>query len=156
MAHTPTPREPDFLPLATTALDFHRCLTLPAEDSGASRVELTSLHAHLVALYELLDTYARRTRRFAPREADHLRAAGTRIWQAADHLHSAFHAAPRAGVTPPGPTQPRADPDRSPPGATICQRHQRVVRLVRLRTTPTDLRAPFTGAVRHRPDSGEN
>lgn len=98
MSRTPSTPAQDFVPFATAALDFHRALNLPGGPLVTSRAELDALHAHLVSLYELLDAHAGRVGQLLPAEGDHLRAARTRIWQAADHLHAAYHAAP--GRTP--------------------------------------------------------
>lgn len=140
----------DFVPYATAALDFHRALNIPAGPLVASRTELDSLHAHLVALHGLLDAHAQRTSPLLPGEGDHLKATRTRLWQAADHLHAAYHCAPRpgSGEIPP----PEAFRARLPEGApelSICRRHQEATQLVRHRTTPADLHSPFTGLVRH-------
>ncbi|WP_424921781.1 DUF6238 family protein [Streptomyces sp. wa1] len=71
------------------------------------------------------------------------------MWQAAEHLHAAYHAAPRpdSGEIP-APEACQAGLPEGAPGLTICQRHQRTAHLVRRRTTPADLHAPFTGLVR--------
>ncbi|MYQ47586.1 hypothetical protein GTW40_21475 [Streptomyces sp. SID4985] len=149
MSRTASSTAQDFVPFATAALDFHRALNLPVGPLVTSRAELDALHAHLVSVYELLDAHALRTAQLIPAEGDHLRAARTRIWQAADHLHAAYHAAPRpdSGEVP----EPEACQAGLPEGApelTLCQRHQRTAHLVRRRTTPADLHAPFTGLVR--------
>ncbi|MEU4111771.1 DUF6238 family protein [Streptomyces sp. NPDC027717] len=149
MSRTPSPPAQDFMPFATAALDFHRALNLPAGPLVTSRAELDALHAHLVSLYGLLDAHALRVGRLIPAEGDQLRIARTRIWQAAEHLHAAYHVAPRpdSGEVP----EPEACQAGLPEGApelTVCQRHQRTAHLVRRRTTPADLHAPFTGLVR--------
>src|SRR3954470_16703830 len=97
-----TPTAQDFVPFATAALDFHRALNLPAGPLVTSRAELDSLHEHLVAVYELRDAHTMRTGSLVPVEGDSLSAARTRIWQAADHVHAAYHSAPRpdAGEVP--------------------------------------------------------
>ncbi|MFD5327936.1 DUF6238 family protein [Streptomyces sp. NPDC127092] len=149
MSRTASPTAQDFVPFATAALDFHRALNLPGGPLVASRAELDALHAHLVSVHGLLDAHAARTGQLVPIEGDQLRAARTRIWQAADHVHAAYHAAPRpdSGEVP----EPEACQAGLPEGApelTICQRHQRAAHLVRRRTTPADLHTPFTGLVR--------
>jgi hypothetical protein len=133
----------DFVPFATAALDFHRDLNLPTAPLAASRTELDSLHELVIALHELLDAHACRTSPLLPREGAELAAARTRLWQAADHLHTAYHAAPRPG-TGALPTQEecRARLPEGAPDLTICQRHQRAAHLARRRTTPTDLHTP--------------
>ncbi|MFD6879816.1 MULTISPECIES: DUF6238 family protein [unclassified Streptomyces] len=83
------------LAYATEALDFHRAITVPAGPVAASRTELDGLHRHLLSLYALFDAHTTPAQPLARAEADQLRAARIRIWQAAEHLHGAFHAAPR-------------------------------------------------------------
>ncbi|MEU8928205.1 DUF6238 family protein [Kitasatospora sp. NPDC048545] len=144
-----TPVAQDFVPYATAAIDFHRALNLPAGPLVASRAELDSLHEHLVALHGLLDAHAQRTFPLLPGEGDHLKATRTRLWQAADHLHAAYHASPRPGSGEvPGPEACRARLPEGAPELTICRRHQETAQLVRRRTTPADLHSPFTGLVR--------
>ncbi|MFI5774091.1 DUF6238 family protein [Streptomyces sp. NPDC051658] len=149
MSRTASPTAQDFVPFATAALDFHRALNIPGGPLITTRAELDALHAHLVSLYGLLDAHVGRTGQLVAVEGDQLRTARTRIWQAAEHLHAAYHAAPRpdSGEVP----EPEACQAGLPEGApelTICQRHQRTAHLVRRRTTPADLHAPFTGLVR--------
>ncbi|MFF7801148.1 DUF6238 family protein [Streptomyces olivaceus] len=149
MSRTASPTAQDFVPFATAALDFHRALNIPGGPLVTTRTELDALHAHLVSLYGLLDAHTSRTGQLVAIEGDQLRATRTRIWQAAEHLHAAYHAAPRpeSGEVP----EPEVCQTGLPEGApelTICQRHQRTTRLVRRHTTPTDLHAPFTGLVR--------
>ncbi|MFD8783805.1 DUF6238 family protein [Kitasatospora sp. NPDC059599] len=139
----------DFVPYATAAIDFHRALNIPTGPLVASRAELDSLHEHLVALQGLLDAHTQRTAPLLPTEGDHLKAARTRLWQAADHLHAAYHASPRPGSGEvPGPDHCRARIPEGAPSLTICRRHQQTAQLVRRRTTPADLNSPFTGLIR--------
>jgi Family of unknown function (DUF6238) len=147
-AHAPTAQ--DFVPFATAALDFHRALNVPAGPLVTSRTELDALHEHLVAVYELLDAHTLRTGSLVPVEGDHLSAARTRIWQAADHVHAAYHSAPRSdsGEIPDREACHAGLPEGAPE-LTICHRHQIAARLVRRRSTPADLHTPFTGLVRH-------
>ncbi|MFI0722083.1 DUF6238 family protein [Streptomyces sp. NPDC021224] len=143
MPRSPIPPAQDFVPYATAALDLHRELNLSsgsfADLPPSTRGELDALHAHLVSLHALLDAHARRTSALPPARPD-LVTAAHRIWQAADVLHAAYHAASRDGV--------RADAARRrglPDGApllSICQRHQRAIRLARRRMTPTDVARP--------------
>ncbi|MFB7666909.1 DUF6238 family protein [Kitasatospora sp. NPDC056138] len=150
MPHAATPTAQDFVPYATAALDFHLALNVPGGPLVASRAELDSLHAHLISLHGLLDSHAHRTAPLIEIEGDHLKAARTRLWQAADHVHAAYHAAPRPGSG--GVPSREACQTRLPEGApelTICQRHQRAARIVRSRTTAADLHHPFTGLIRH-------
>ena len=149
MSRTPSTTAQDFVPFATAALDFHRALNLPGGPLVTSRAELDALHAHLVSLHGLLDAHAARTGQLVPIEGDQLRAARTRIWQAADHIHAAYHAAPRpdSGEVPDREACQAGLPEGAPE-LTICQRHQRTAHLVRRRTTPADLHIPFTGLVR--------
>ncbi|MDX2623080.1 MULTISPECIES: DUF6238 family protein [Streptomyces] len=151
MSRTASPTAQDFVPFATAALDFHRALNIPSGPLVTSRAELDALHAHLVSLYGLLDAHAARTCQLVAAEGDQLRTARIRIWQAAEHLHAAYHAAPRPGtgeLPEPEPEACRVGLPEGAPELTICQRHQRTARLVRRRTTPVDLHAPFTGLVR--------
>ncbi|WP_148588775.1 DUF6238 family protein [Streptomyces sp. WAC01526] len=140
----------DFVPFATAALDFHRAINLPAGPMAAHRTELDALHAHLTALYGLLDAHTARTTPVAEAEGDHLRACRIRLWQAAEHLHDAFHSAPRPG-TGRLPTREacRARLPEGAPELTICQRHMATSVQVRRAHTPADLRDPFTGLIRH-------
>ncbi|MFD8298821.1 DUF6238 family protein [Streptomyces bauhiniae] len=149
MSRTPSTAAQDFVPFATAALDFHRALNLPAGPLVTSRAELDALHAHLASLYGVLDAHALRTGDLLPAEGDPLRAARTRIWQAADHLHAAYHAAPQpdSGEVPDRDVCRPGLPEGAPE-LTICQRHQRTAHLVRRRATPADLHTPFTGLVR--------
>nr|WNW40682.1 DUF6238 family protein [Streptomyces sp. Li-HN-5-13] len=141
---------PDFVPYATAAVDFHRALNLPAGPLVASRSELDFLHEHLVSLHALLDAHAERTAPLLPAEGDHLRAARTRLWQAADHLHAAYHSAPQPGSGEvPDAEACRARLPEGAPELGVCRRHQDATRLVRRRTTAADLHFPFTGLVRH-------
>ncbi|MFF3546855.1 DUF6238 family protein [Streptomyces platensis] len=140
----------DFVPFATAALDFHRAINLPASPAAAPRAELDSLHAHFTALYGLLDAHTTRTTPVVEAEGDHLRACRMRLWQAAEHLHAAFHAAPRPGTRRPATRE--ACQARLPEGApelSVCQRHLTISAQVRRDHTPADLRAPFTGLIRH-------
>jgi Family of unknown function (DUF6238) len=149
MSRTPAPIAQDFVPFATAALDFHRALNVPAGAVVTPRAELDSLHAHLISLHGLLDVHACRTGAFAPAEAAQLRAARTRIWQAADHVHTAYHGAPRPDTGEvPDREACRAGLPEGAPHLTICQRHQRAAHLARRRTTPADLDTPFTGLIR--------
>ncbi|WP_059006615.1 DUF6238 family protein [Streptomyces specialis] len=146
MPSTPSPTELGLMPFATAALDFHRVVTIPGGALVVPRAELDAVHAHLVSLLRLLDAHATRAARLAPVEGDHLRAARARVWQAADHTHAAYHVAPRPASSK---ASARSGLPEGPPELTICQRHQRAAHLMRRRTTPADLRASFTGLVRH-------
>ncbi|MFC9327930.1 DUF6238 family protein [Kitasatospora sp. NPDC057015] len=130
--------ETTLIGFATTALAFHGDTELTC-DQPLSRVELDALHEHAVALHMLLDRGTVRTRAHEAAEGDQLHNARIRTWQASEHLHAAYHAAPRAdGRTP----TREACALRLPEGATdltICQRHVKASRRVRLFTTPTDL-----------------
>ncbi|MGW7516408.1 DUF6238 family protein [Streptomyces sp. NPDC054796] len=143
------PMASDFVPFATAALDFHRAINLPDAPAAASRPELDSLHAHLVALYGLLDAHTTRTTPVAPAEGDHLRACRIRLWQAADHLHAAFHTTPRSDGRLPGREACRARLPEGAPEHTVCQRHLATSVRVRRDHTPADLHGPVTGFTRH-------
>lgn len=149
MSPTPAAIAQDFVAFATAALDFHRALNMPGDALAASRVELDALHAHLVSLHGLLDAHVCRTGALVPPEGDQLHAARTRIWQAADHIHAAYHAAPRTGTGEvPDREAGLAGLPEGAPQLTICQRHQRTAHLARRRTTPADLNSPFPGLIR--------
>ncbi|MFB7950039.1 DUF6238 family protein [Kitasatospora phosalacinea] len=140
----------DFVPYASAAIDFHRALNVPTGPLVASRSELDCLHEHLLSLHALLDAHAERTAPLLPAEGDHLRAARTRLWQAADHLHAAYHSAPRPGSGEvPDAEACRARLPEGAPELTVCRRHQQAAHLVRRRTTAADLHSPYTGLVRH-------
>ncbi|MFF7393197.1 DUF6238 family protein [Streptomyces scabiei] len=141
---------PDFVPFATAALDFHRSINVPAGTVAASRAELDSLHAHLISLHGLFDAHTTRTAVVAEAEGDHLRAVRTRLWQAAEHLHAAYHAAPRpsTGQTPASEAC-RAGLPEGAPELSICQRHLATAARVRRQITPAELHDPFTGLIRH-------
>ncbi|MGW1374689.1 DUF6238 family protein [Streptomyces sp. NPDC002446] len=140
----------DFVPFATAALDFHRAINMPVAPTAASRAELDSLHAHLVALYGLCDAHSARTTPVAEAEGDHLRACRIRLWQAAEHLHAAYHAAPHPGSgRVPTREACRARLPEGAPELTVCQRHLATAAQVRRDHTPADLRDPFTGLIRH-------
>ncbi|MGY0488315.1 DUF6238 family protein [Streptomyces sp. WG-D5] len=141
---------PDFVPFATAALDFHRAINMPVAQAAAERPELDALHAHLIALYDLLDAHAVRTTPVTRAEGDHLRACRIRLWQAADHLHAAFHAAPhpKTGRLPSREVC-RARLPEGAPALGVCRRHLATAARVRRDHTPADLRDPFTGLTRH-------
>ncbi|MEU1299980.1 DUF6238 family protein [Streptomyces shenzhenensis] len=140
----------DFVPFATAALDFHRAINMPVAPVAASRTELDTLHAHLIALYDLLDAHTARTTPVATVEGDHLRASRIRLWQAAEHLHAAFHTAPYLGTArPPTREVGRARLPEGTPELTVCQRHLATAGRVRRDHTPADLRDPFTGLICH-------
>ncbi|MFC6067046.1 DUF6238 family protein [Streptomyces ochraceiscleroticus] len=139
----------DFVPFATAALDFHRTLNLPTAQIAAGRAELDALHAHVLALYGLLGSHTARTAPVAKVEGDHLRATRIRLWQAADHLHDAFHAAPHADGRLLSREACRARLPEGAPGLTICRRHLATAVRVRRDHTPADLHDPVTGLIRH-------
>ncbi|MFM9371854.1 DUF6238 family protein [Streptomyces sp. Da 82-17] len=142
---------PDFVPFATAALDFHRALNLPEAPTAASRTELDALHAHTTALYGLIDAHTVRTSQVSEVEGDHLRACRIRLWQAAEHLHAAYHAAPPAQEARKRVRQTctRLRLPEGAPELTICQRHLTTSARVRRDHTPADLHGPFTGLIRH-------
>ncbi|MBK6016645.1 DUF6238 family protein [Streptomyces sp. MBT53] len=140
---------PDFVPFATAALDFHQAINMPVAPIAAGRAELDSLHAHIVALYGLLDAHTARTTPVARAEGDHLRGCRIRLWQAAEHLHAAFHAAPHPSSGLPTREACRARLPEGAPELTVCQRHLATATRVRRAHTPADLRDPFTSLTRH-------
>ncbi|GAB3113325.1 DUF6238 family protein [Streptomyces calidiresistens] len=141
---------PSALQYATEAVDFHRALTVPRGPAAAGRTELDALHAHLLALYHLLDAHTDRTARLAPAEADRLRACRIRLWQAAEHLHAAYHRAPHPMTgRPPTREACRARLPEGAPEHTVCGRHLSTALTVRRDHTPTDLHDPLTDRIRH-------
>jgi len=142
------PPSPDLLRLATSALDVHHYTSRPEQDP-ASRAELDAIHAHACALYALLDSHTATTRPQVQAEGDQLHAARIRLWQATEHLHAAYHAAPREDGRLPTREACAARLAEGAPDLTVCQRHVATSVRVRRTTTPTDLRADFTGLVRH-------
>lgn len=122
---------------------------MPTAQAAAERTEIDSLHAHVVALYRLVDSHTSRTAPVATVEGDHLRACRIRLWQAADHLHSAFHTAPRRDSRPPSPEACRARLPEGAPELTICQRHVATGVRVRRGHTPAELHDSVTGLIRH-------
>ncbi|MCG6496990.1 DUF6238 family protein [Kitasatospora sp. A2-31] len=130
--------EPNLIGFATTALACHRDTELTG-DQPLTRVELDALHEHAVTLHVLLDQATVRTRAHAATEGDQLHHARIRMWQVSEHLHDAYHVAPRADGR--APTR-EACALRLPEGApdlTICQRHLKASARVRQISTPTDL-----------------
>ncbi|MGY4968346.1 DUF6238 family protein [Streptomyces nigrescens] len=148
-----------YLTAATAGIRHHTRTTAPDTNNPslapgpASRAHLDALHIHLTALHTLLDQLTATTRRRQPAEGGHLAAARTRLWQATEHVHDAFHTAPLVdGTATPGPErcQPEAVLDAGPPYLTICQRHLVTTIRVRRQTTPTDLKSPLHGHATHR------
>ncbi|OIV38084.1 hypothetical protein BIV57_07685 [Mangrovactinospora gilvigrisea] len=123
---------------------------------AATRTSLTA-RADLDALHQILITCHTLTAA-SPRPpgdacADHLAAARVRLFQAAEEVHRAFHAASR--------TEP-ADQTRSVqrpgcggshpegrPALQICSRQVKAGAAMRATATPAALRASFTGRIRH-------
>ncbi|MFD7782235.1 DUF6238 family protein [Streptomyces nojiriensis] len=131
------------LAYATEALEFHRAITVPAGPVAASRSELDGLHRHLLAVYALCDAHTTRAQPVARTEADHLRAARIRVWQAAEHLHAAFHAAPCADTGRiPSREACRARLPQGAPELGLCRRHVEAAARVRRDHTPAELRNP--------------
>ncbi|GJF32655.1 hypothetical protein KNE206_53550 [Kitasatospora sp. NE20-6] len=131
--------EPDLIGFATAALACHRDTDL-GSDQPLTRDELDTLHEHAVALQTLLDHATVRTRVHTPSAGDELHHARVRLWQATEHLHAAYHAAPRdSGRQPTREACALRHPD-GVPGLTICRRHRNASARVRQFTTPTDLR----------------
>lgn len=138
MPRTPPTAAQDFVPIATAALDLHRALNLPASEHVVRRAELDSLHAHLVSLHALLDVQVGHADALSTAAGRELAAARLRVWQAAERLHAAYHAAQRNDGSQPQPSRPPSGMRQ----LTICQRHRRATILARRRTTPTDLTRP--------------
>ncbi|MFI6019124.1 DUF6238 family protein [Streptomyces sp. NPDC051287] len=152
---TSPPRPDDAHPYlrAASAGIRHHTRTLAPSDGDlpqpGDRVHLDALHAHLTALFQLLDRLAGRTRPSHPAAGRHLATAHTHLWQVTSEVHAAFHLLPG---TPQADAEPRAcHPERlpeGPPVLTICQRHLSAGHTVRRKTTPTDLRPHTTTCVR--------
>ncbi|MFB7672710.1 DUF6238 family protein [Kitasatospora purpeofusca] len=139
---------PDLLRFASAAVDVHHHTRL-AEDQPLSRRELDELHSHTIGLFGLLDTVTVSTRAHVPAVGDHLHNARIRLWQVCEHLHDAYHAAPRADGRHP---TSEACVSRLPSYATdltICRRHAVTIARLRQITTSADLRAPASGLLRH-------
>ncbi|MFJ9446767.1 DUF6238 family protein [Kitasatospora sp. NPDC101235] len=139
--------EANLIAFATASLACHQTTEL-MNDQPLSRAEIDALHEHVVALQLMIDHATVRTRAHAAAEGDHLHNARIRLWQTVEHLHDAYHAAPRTdGRTP----SREACALRLPEGApdlTVCQRHLKAAKRVRYFTTPTDLHTPTTGMIR--------
>ncbi|MFE2864896.1 DUF6238 family protein [Embleya sp. NPDC059259] len=137
--------ESNFLLFAAIALDCHRTVDLPSLTGAATRRELDDLHGHLIALHHLIDAHTTRTAPIADAEGDHLKAARTHLWQAAEQLHHAYHHAPHAdGATPDRDVCRRRTPEGAPE-LTVCQRHIGALTRVRRHATPADLRKSAPG-----------
>ncbi|MFF4529469.1 DUF6238 family protein [Streptomyces sp. NPDC001407] len=147
-------REPlAYLTAATAGIRHHTTASPGSSQPPATRSEMDALHAHLTTLHTLISQLTQQTKPEHPAQSGHLAAARTRLWQASEHLHDAFHQAPRAPVPGREPAQDaacRQDLDAGPPFVTICLRHLRTSALVRRQTTPADLHAPLHGHARHR------
>ncbi|WP_395297317.1 DUF6238 family protein [Kitasatospora hibisci] len=138
---------PNLIGFATASLSCHRDTELTSTQP-LTRAELDALHEHAVAMHLLLDQATVRTRAHVAAEGNELHNARIRMWQVSEHLHAAYHAAPRADGRL--PTR-EACATRLPEGApdlTICQRHLKASTRVRHFTTPTDLHAPAPGMIR--------
>ncbi|WP_058042204.1 DUF6238 family protein [Streptomyces roseifaciens] len=144
-----------YLTAATAGIRHHaRTTTSPPGGRPATRGHVDALHAHLTALHTLLGRLTQQTRDERPAQSSHFAAARTRLWQAGEHLHDAFHQAPRTPAS--GPDAPQDDTceqdidPTGPPFLTICLRHLRTSTVVRQETTPADLHSPLHGHARHR------
>ncbi|KPC62651.1 DUF6238 family protein [Streptomyces chattanoogensis] len=138
-----------YLRAASAGVRHHtRSLTAASPDAPpqpADRVHLDVLHAHLIALHQLLGQLGATTRPSHPGAGRHLTTAGTRLWQASAAVHDAFHLLPAAHETP---ADAECHPERlpeGPPVLTICQRHLAASHVVRRTTTPADLNTPLHG-----------
>ncbi|MFI6289344.1 DUF6238 family protein [Streptomyces sp. NPDC051018] len=129
---------PDALPYLRAATAGLRHHGRTGTDQPADRAHLDTLHAHLTALHQLLDRLAETTRPPHPAAGRHLATAHTRLWQASNAVHDAFHTLPTSTSTAPGSDcEPRLLPE-GPPFLTICHRHLATSHAVRRKTTPTD------------------
>ncbi|MEU7166622.1 DUF6238 family protein [Streptomyces morookaense] len=149
-------REPlAYLTAATAGIRHHtRTTTSLPGGRPATRGHVDALHAHLTALHALLGRLTEQTRDERPAQSGHFAAARTRLWQAGEHLHDAFHQAPHTPVSDSGaPQDETCEQDIAPTGPpflTICLRHLRTSTVVRQQTTPADLHSPLHGHARHR------
>lgn len=131
----------------------HHTRTLAAAGADptprADRAHLDALHAHLTALLQLMDRLAEASRPPHPAAGRHLASAHTRLWQATNEVHSAFHLLPNgtAAEAESSACHPERLPE-GPPVLTICQRHLAAGHTVRRKTTPTDLHPHTTACVR--------
>ncbi|NYI03441.1 DUF6238 family protein [Allostreptomyces psammosilenae] len=133
----------DLLAFAGAAIDFHHTLELPPGPAAAPRDELDALHALVLSLHRLVDAHGARTDPVAPIEAGRLREARTRLWQVADALHAAYHAAPHPTTgRVPSREECRLGLPEGAPELTVCQRHLTAGVRVRRHSTPTDLTRP--------------
>ncbi|MER7701643.1 DUF6238 family protein [Kitasatospora sp. NPDC097605] len=139
--------EPNLIQFATASLACHRD-TEPPGGQPLTREELDALHEHVVALHQLVDQATVRIRAQAPAEGDHLHNARIRLWQGVEHLHAAYHAAPRADGRMPTREACALRLPEGAPELTVCQRHLRASTRVRQFTTPTDLHTSATGMIR--------
>lgn len=138
---------------AATAGIRHHSNAVPSDDRPATRGHVDALHAHLTSLHALLGQLTEQCRNERPAQSSHFAAARTRLWQASEHLHDAFHLAPHAPAPDPGGPQDdtcHQDIDAGPPFVTICLRHLRTSALVRQWTTPADLHSPLHGHTHRR------
>ncbi|MCX2923585.1 DUF6238 family protein [Streptomyces massasporeus] len=152
---TSPPRPDDahpYLRAASAGIRHHARALAPSDADPprpVDRLHLDVLHAHLTALLQLLDLLADHTRPPHPAAGRHLAAAHTRLWQVTTEVHAAFHLLP--GTTEVTTATSACHPERlpeGPPVLTICQRHLAAGRVVRRKTTPTDLRPHATACVR--------
>ncbi|MET9430002.1 DUF6238 family protein [Streptomyces sp. NPDC003036] len=126
-----------FLRAATAGLRHHTRAQTPDEAARPTdRPHLDTLHAHLTTLHRLVDQLAEHTRPERPAAGRHLATAHTRLWQAAESVHAAFHLLP--APVGDGDCHPERLPE-GPPVLTICQRHLAAVHAVRRKTTAADL-----------------
>ncbi|MFG2924236.1 DUF6238 family protein [Streptomyces sp. NPDC048305] len=138
-----------YLRAASAGVRHHtRALAPPdaAQPRLADRQHLDVLHAHLTALLHLLDRLAEATRPPRPAAGRLLATAHTRLWQATNDVHNAFHLLPADASADAEARACRPDhlPD-GPPVLTICQRHLAAGHVVRRKTTPADLNTPVPG-----------
>ncbi|MFF2955681.1 DUF6238 family protein [Kitasatospora sp. NPDC057965] len=138
---------PDLLRFASAAVDVHHHTQL-AEEKALSRAELDTLHAHTSALFGLLDTATVRAREHTAPGGDHLHNARLRMWQVCEHLHDAYHAAPRADGRLPTREACASRLPEGAPGLSVCRRRTTISARVRQITTPADLHAPAPGLIR--------
>ncbi|MFF4822704.1 DUF6238 family protein [Streptomyces sp. NPDC001212] len=132
-----------YLRAASAGIRHHRKVA-QTERTAVDRGHLDVLHAHLIAVHQLVDQLADTARSSHPAAGRRLTTAQIRLWQATAEIHSAFHLLP-AALAPTSAQATECRPERlpeGPPVLTICQRHLAAGHIVRRKNTPTDLNRP--------------
>ncbi|OIV35958.1 hypothetical protein BIV57_18740 [Mangrovactinospora gilvigrisea] len=108
-----------------------------------ARTDLDALHQILITCHTLTAASPRPPGNAC---ADHLAAARVRLFQAAEEVHRAFHAAERPPADRPGCGGSHPE---GRPALQICSRQVKACATMRTTATPAVLRASFTGRIRH-------